>query len=237
VVATIALAIWMARLCRRNRISHRLVRFTLAGILATAEIVRYFYFGFRFPGDLPIHLCTLTTWMAVVACLTLRPLAVEFVYFTGLVGAGMALVTPDLPKDVLAHWPSYPGIRYFLEHACIIIALSVLVFGGMAPLRPGAVWRTNAQVAVYAALLGIFNWWFGTNYMFLCRKPVNPSLLDVMGPWPYYLLTGEVICLVLFWLIWLPARPKSSRQIIPYAAPRAVCVPVTDKRGAIRQRR
>jgi hypothetical integral membrane protein (TIGR02206 family) len=215
IVTAVLLSIW----CKRNPSVHRPVRLWLAGSLAVQEIARYLYFGYRFPDDLPIHLCTLTTWMAVAACLTLRPLAVEFVYFTGIVGAGMAMVTPDLPRDVLANWPSYPGIRYFLEHACIIVAVGVLVFGGMAQLRPGAVWRTNVQVAIYAALLGLFNWTYGTNYMFLCRKPKNPSLLDYMGPWPYYFLSAEVVCLALFWLLWLPARPRavSPDAAIPLA--------------------
>ncbi|MBL8217773.1 MAG: TIGR02206 family membrane protein [Bryobacterales bacterium] len=207
---TALVAVWLSILCRNNRISTRTVRYTLAISLIVQETIRYAYFGFRFPNDLPIHLCTLITWMVVWACFTLHPLAVEFVYFTGIVGAGMAMVTPDLPKDVITNWPSYPGIRYFMEHACILIAIGVLVFGGIAPIRPGAIWRTNAQVAVYAALLGVFNWWNGTNYMFLCAKPKNPSLLDFMGPWPYYLLSSEVLCLFLFWLLWLPIRPNAA---------------------------
>lgn len=208
VAATLVLAIALARLCRQGRVPEQTVRYTLAAILGLEEITRYFYFGFQFPGGLPIHLCTLTAWMAVWGCLTLAPLAVEFSYFTGIIGAGMALLTPDLPKQVLTNWPSYPGIRYFVEHSAIILAVSVLVFGGITRLRPGAVWRTNVQLFVYAALLGVFNWKFGTNYMFLCRKPKNPSLLDWMGPWPYYLIAGELVCLGLFYLLWLPVRPR-----------------------------
>lgn len=221
---TAFVAVWLSILCRNNRISTRAVRYTLAISLIVQESIRYAYFGFQFPNNLPIHLCTLITWMVVWACFTLHPFAVEFVYFTGIVGAGMAMITPDLPKDVITNWPSYPGIRYFMEHACILIAVGVLVFGGIAPIRPGAVWRTNAQVAVYAALLGVFNWWNGTNYMFLCAKPKNPSLLDYMGPWPYYLLSSELLCLFLFWILWLPIRPKSAASTHHASSPAGVVV-------------
>ena len=34
--------------------------------------------------------------MTVAACLTLKPWIVEFDYFAGMAGAGMALLTPDL---------------------------------------------------------------------------------------------------------------------------------------------
>ena len=210
--AILATAILLTRLTRGGQIDTRRLRYGLAAFLALNEIVRYLHDGFQFPNNLPIHLCTLTTWMAVAACLTLRGPLVEFVYFTGIVGAGMALVTPDLPKDVLAAWPSYAGVRYYVEHGAIVVAVAVLVFGGLARLQPGAVWRTAAQVNVYMLLLGIFNWYYGANYMFLCRKPKNPSLLDFMGPWPVYILAGEVVGIALLWLLYLPVRSQPAHS-------------------------
>lgn len=210
--AVLTLAIGAARLTRCGRIDARRLRWGLAAFLALNEIVRYIHDGFQFPDNLPIHLCTLTTWMAVGACLTLREPLVEFVYFTGIIGAGMALLTPDLPKDVLAAWPSYAGVRYYVEHGAIIIAVAALVFGGIAPLRSGAVWRTALQVNAYTLLLGAFNWYYGTNYMFLCRKPKNPSLLDIMGPWPVYVIAGELVGVLLFWVLFLPVRPKADHS-------------------------
>jgi uncharacterized membrane protein YwaF len=68
---------------------------------------------------------------------------------------------------------------------------------GRAP-RPGAVLRVYAITAAFAACAAIATVATGGNYMFLRRKPVRGSLLDVMGPWPLYILAGAVLALVLF---------------------------------------
>ena len=114
----------------------------------------------------------------------------------------MALLTPDLWTP----WPSYPAIYFFVVHGGIVVAMAVLAMGGIAPLRAGAVWRAFGMLVGYAAIAGAFNAVCGTNFMYLCRKPANPSLLDVLGPWPWYLAGGAGLAWVLFWLLWLPAR-------------------------------
>lgn len=118
----------------------------------------------------------------------------------------MALLTPDLWSP----WPTYPAVYFFIAHGAIVVAVAVLVFGRISPLGRGAVWRAYVLLLGYALLLGMFNQICGTNYMYLCRKPKNASLLDALGPWPWYLVPAAVTVLALFWLLWLPARPGSK---------------------------
>jgi uncharacterized membrane protein YwaF len=41
----------------------------------------------------------------------------------------------------------------------------------------------------------------GGNYMYLRAKPVHNSLLSVMGPWPWYIVTGVVLGLALLLIV------------------------------------
>jgi len=199
-------AAMLSWLCRGRKVPMRAVRLALGCGIAVNELVwwvfRYSHEGIH-ATNLPLQLCDLTVWMTVLACLTTFPAVVEFAYFAGVAGSGMAVLTPDLWTP----WPSYPAIYFFLAHGGVLVACCVLVFGRVAAIRQGAVWRTFAILAVYAALVGAFNAIFGANYMYLCRKPANPSLLDWLGPWPLYLVGGAVVALALFWLLWLPVRP------------------------------
>jgi uncharacterized membrane protein YwaF len=69
-----------------------------------------------------------------------------------------------------------------------------------------------------ATVLGL-NALLGTNYGYLCAKPENPSLLDHLGPWPWYLLSLEGLALALFLLLDLPFR-LTDRRINPSPASR-----------------
>jgi hypothetical integral membrane protein (TIGR02206 family) len=211
ILAITVTAVVLVFVCRRSTLSHRPVRLVLGYSLAVNELIwwifRYSREGFRFPMNLPLQLCDITVWSTVLACVTLAPILVEFSYFAGLAGAGMAVLTPDLWSP----WPSYAALYFFLAHGGVVVAVAVLVFGRIARLRPGAVRRAFGLLLIYVAFVGAFNAIFGTNYMYLCSKPKQASLLTILGPWPVYLVIGAAIALVLFQLLWLPVRPAAPR--------------------------
>jgi hypothetical integral membrane protein (TIGR02206 family) len=159
--------------------------------------------------NLPCHLTDLVTIVASVALWTGRPLLAELTYFWGLSASLQALLTPDLG----ASFPEIFFWTYYVTHAGAVIAAVFLVFGRDLRPRPGAVGRVFAITAAWAAFVGLVDVATGGNYMFLRDKPGHVSLLDVMGPWPLYLVTGTVLALALFWLLDLPfrrARPATA---------------------------
>jgi hypothetical integral membrane protein (TIGR02206 family) len=207
---------WQAR--RDAEWGWRVAR-ALGAFLMVNELVWYgfklHYEGARFPEGLPLQLCDLTLWLTVTATLLRKQLAFEFAYFAGLGGAAMAIITPDLWAPLL----SYPTIYFFVAHGGIVIAMLLLIAGRLATLRRDSVWRSFGVLNIYIAAVGLFNAVFRTNYVYLCRKPTQASLLHFLGPWPVYILVGEVIALFLFWLLWLPFGRIATTNIASATRP------------------
>lgn len=194
--------------------SPRLVAIWLGGLLGVNELIWYGYRlgaeGWRFPEGLPLQLCDLALWSAIFALLAGNRTAFELAYYTGLAGSSMAALTPDLWAPM---W-SYPTVYFFLAHGGVIAAILFIVWSGWMRPGPGSHLRVFLLGNVFALAVGVFNAVFGTNYMYLCRKPASASLLDYLGPWPWYILAGEILALLLLTLLYLPWRsPKTPRAV------------------------
>jgi hypothetical integral membrane protein (TIGR02206 family) len=154
--------------------------------------------------SLPVQLCDVGGFVAAAALLWRQLVLVEVAYFWGLGGTLQAVLTPDL-KD---HFPSFPYVQFYVTHDLVILAALFLVVGlGLLP-RPGAVRRTYLLTLGFAVVVGLIDLVTGGNYMYL-RVPAPGSLLEVMGPWPWYIATGAVLTLVV--LVTLDAPFRLSR--------------------------
>ncbi|MDQ3647039.1 MAG: TIGR02206 family membrane protein [Actinomycetota bacterium] len=144
--------------------------------------------------NLPLHLTDAVTLVCVAALWIPHPLLIELLYFWALSASLQAVLTPD-PG---AGFPSIFFVTYFVTHCGAIVAACFLVFGRRLLPRRGAVWRVFGITAGFAALAALGNVVTGGNYMFLREKPDQASVLDVMGPWPAYIVSGAVLGLLMF---------------------------------------
>ena len=161
-----------------------------------------------FPEHMPLQLCDASLWLAIVSLLTLRPAIFDVTYYLALAGASMSLLTPNLvnPTPFLA-------VQFFADHGLIVAATLYLVWSGQARPRPGSVLRAMLALNILAAIAGSFDFFFNTDYMFLRVKPPTVSLLDAMGPWPWYIVSCEAVGVGLFLLLYFPFRQGGSEAV------------------------
>lgn len=211
VLATPALAGVLAAWVRRRPAAAAPVRRALAAAIGGVEAgwtVHAWQEGWlRWPHGLPLDLCDVLVWIAVLALAWPRRWTLEVLWFLGLAGSGMALLTPDLGRTPSAG----VLVAYFVAHGGIVAAALHLAWSGAFRPRRGAWWRVFLIVNAYAALVALFDAAFGTNYMYLREKPAAPSLLDLLGPWPWYVLACEPVALLLLFALDLPFRRGRTR--------------------------
>jgi hypothetical integral membrane protein (TIGR02206 family) len=158
---------------------------------------------------LPLQLCDVVAFVAVGALWFRLPLLVELTYFWGIAGTANGLISPDLPD----HFPSYLFLQYFIAHGAIVAAALFLVIGLRIAPRRGAVPRMIALTVALAGLDAVANLLSGGNYMYLRHVPAAPSLLNLMGPWPWYILSAAGLSVAIFVLLDLPFAINRRRPL------------------------
>jgi hypothetical integral membrane protein (TIGR02206 family) len=212
----LALILWGQRPGAGTR---RALRYGLAALLLTTGISwiawRLITGAFAVQLDLPLQLCTamvfISAGMLVSASLsTTKSYRVyELVYFLGIGGAIQALLTPDIGPY---GFPHYGYFHFFIGHGSTIAAATYMT--AVEGYRPHwkSLWRAIVAINLYMLVLFPINLWLHADYMFLMWKPSAPSLLDYLGPWPWYVLAAEPIGVTVFLLLYLPFLLRDRRQ-------------------------
>ncbi len=176
-----------------------------AVVFITAPVVKD---DWTVASSIPIALCDVALVLAAIACAWPRfQLLVELTYFWGLAGTLQAVATPDLDT----RFPHLEFFEFVVGHTGIIIAALFLVVGLRLRPRQHSVPRIFAITAAYTALVGLFDWATDSNYMFLAEIPRHASLLSVLGPWPWYVVSAAGIALVLLAVLDAPFRAGRTR--------------------------
>ncbi len=161
--------------------------------------------------SLPLALCNMAVLVAVAACWWRTRLLVELTWFWGMAGTIQAVVTPDL--DVA--FPHLVFFEYVIGHLGIVLAAVFLVVGMRIPPRPKAVPRVFAVTAAYTTFVGLVDAATGANYMFLRRPPPQWTLLRVLGPWPWYVVSALPVAVVLLVVLDAPFWAARRRRRPP----------------------
>lgn len=210
-IAVPLLAASLAFVTRRYHPAGFRVRLSLAGLIVGDGLiwygVRYFSHGIRFPEILPLEMCDAAFWLTAVALLTVEEHTFDLAYYWGIAGSGMALITPYL-RAPLHTWQSF---QYFSGHALLVVGVLYLLWSGQARPRIRSWWFAWWSLNLYGIAVGVVDLLGGSNFMYLRQKPASSSLFDLLGPWPWYIVSADLVALGFFWLLQQPFVAKNTR--------------------------
>ena len=149
--------------------------------------------------NLPLHLCSMST---VICCflpfIKKQKKWFEFVYYTGILGGLMAILTPQI-NQFDGQLSEY--INYYSSHSLIIlIPLYMYMHQGVQLTRLSWL-RLFFNMTILVIIIMPINFIIGSNYMYVAELPgvENPLLI---GGWPYNILFGLLFVLILAYLLY-----------------------------------
>ena len=151
--------------------------------------------SFDLKPHLPLHLCRFANLALPFAVLNKNGVLFQVLFYWGVSAMFQAIFTPDITHD----FPHFHYFRFIAAHHLLVI--TIIYYVVVFDFKPTISGLKSAFIAlnVFLIIVLIFNMIFESNYFWLMDKPPAGSLLDLMGPWPWYIFVGEFVALLHFY--------------------------------------
>ncbi|MEG3641386.1 YwaF family protein [Magnetococcus sp. PR-3] len=163
---------------------------------------------------LPLHFCSVAVILSVFMLLTKSQRLYELVYFIGISGAILALLTPAMGRYGAQHALFY---QFFISHGMIIVA--AVYMSVVECFRP--TWRALIRVSVvgilYMLLVSRVNLLLDSNYLFIAQKPEEATTLDILPPWPWnipFMVLGMLLMMLFLYYLISKKRDRVDGSIL-----------------------
>ncbi|WP_431447981.1 TIGR02206 family membrane protein [Aeromicrobium sp.] len=202
--------VWLGRRIRGTDAEAHVGRVVAIAILVVAvplQILQFLPDEWNPRTSLPFQLCDLAWMFAVHALWTRSRLTATVTYLWGITLTTQAMITPDLASD----FPEARYLMFWAMHLLIIWAAFYLVLGLRILPTWATYWRTVAITAAWAVAVFIYNSSADANYGYVNAKPESASILDLLGPWPLYIVV-EIAIIAAVWalLTWPCTRARAT---------------------------
>ncbi|MFQ5510689.1 MAG: TIGR02206 family membrane protein [Candidatus Krumholzibacteriia bacterium] len=150
---------------------------------------------------LPIHLCDIAALLVPLALFYRKRVLITLLYFWGIGLSLQAIITPELHEG-----PARFEFWLFWSYHTMIVgsALYFVVARGFRPTWSD--WRIAVLGSVlYLAVVFPIDVIFDYNYGFVGNmRPNQPTLIDILGPWPWRVLVMAGLGVALMLILLLP---------------------------------
>jgi len=214
ILSILTIMLWVfRRVIQQNKPLRILIRAALISAMIIPQLILYILYTINEAWDpqvhLPLELCSISLYLSCVMLITRSYFLYQIMVFAGIGGAMQAILTPNL----LEPYPHFIYFHFFICHLAIVLASLYMTWIEDYRPRLRSIGITMIFLNVLVIVVGTVNWFLDANYMFLAYKPITPSILDFLGPYPYYLLAEELVAFVLFFLIYLLLRRKKGHRL------------------------
>lgn len=212
--SVIVLALAIAALCMAGKkldtTTKRRFELGMAGSIAAFWIGYQVYDnvtqGIGLRNSLPLQLCDIVAIIAAFEFARPSRNVHALAYFWGVALSSQALITPDLGggPDSLGFW------AFWVYHLFVVgSGIYAVTVRGFRPAWPDLRFAIVAGL-VYAIPVFALDAALDLNYGYLGRStPGQPTLIDVLGPWPQraaYMVLLAIAAMTLFWLPWTRSK-------------------------------
>ena len=185
----------------------KIIAIAVLGIKIAELIFRHYYYGETVAELLPLHLCPIVIILSIFMMFFHSEVLFQPVYFWSI-GAFFAILMPDI-RDGMSNFASQ---SFFITHFFILFSTAyAFVHFRFRPTKVGFLCSFLLLVTL-AFIMYFVNNKLGTNFLYVNHPPVTKSLMDFMGPWPYYIFSLAGIDIAISFFMYLPFRKNKKSK-------------------------
>ena len=185
----------------------KIVAIAVLGVKIAELLFRHHYYGETVAQLLPLHLCPIVIILSIFMMFFHSEVLFQPVYFWSI-GAFFAILMPDI-RDGMSNFASQ---SFFITHFFILFSTAyAFVHFRFRPTKTGFLCSFLLLVTL-AFIMYFVNNRLGTNYLYVNHPPVTKSLMDFMGPWPYYIFSLAGIDIAISFFMYLPFRKNKKTK-------------------------
>lgn len=156
--------------------------------------------------DLPMELCNWANLITGLALITKNARLAEIAWCWVMTASVNGVITPDFTGQ----FPEVPYITFFIGHSGLVIATVFLVYVVKIYPKPGAWKRVMLFSQVYFFSAIGLNFILKSNYGYMMGTGSADNAMKFFGPFPYNIISLELVAALAFYLILLPFRKKQT---------------------------
>ena len=185
----------------------KIVAIAVLGVKIAELLFRHHYYGETVDELLPLHLCPIVIILSIFMMFFHSEVLFQPVYFWSI-GAFFAILMPDI-RDGMSNFASQ---SFFITHFFILFSTAyAFVHFRFRPTKAGFLCSFLLLVTL-AFIMYFVNNKLGTNFLYVNHPPVTKSLMDFMGPWPYYIFSLAGIDIAISFFMYLPFRKNKKAK-------------------------